>query len=125
MSAAPPITCQSYGLTLVIQLQTDNLRDQNEVLRLRDELLSSAAQSQDVILDFSRVRLVGSVAFLAFLALRRHAGVERVIVCELSEHVLSTFQLCNLLENGSSDEKPFVHARSLRDALVLCNISDL
>ncbi len=62
-------------------------------------------------------RLCRSVAFLAFLAIRRFPTVDKILLCNLRDHVREVFVLCRLLNGTGTERSPFTEAASVADAL--------
>jgi anti-anti-sigma factor len=116
------IASSTQGSTLVVTLLPEQLRDLALVQQLKQEMLQAleAAHVANVILDFSNVRFVGSVAFLAFLGVRRQAGVSRVVLTGLDVNLREVFSLCRLIPTVNSPTAPFEEAASMPEALARC-----
>lgn len=116
------VTWALNGTALVVTVLADQLRDIATVQSFRDGVLSTLEQStiRNVIIDLSRVKHIGSVAFLAFLAVRRQSGVDRIVLCNLSDFVQELFRMCKLIATGNGKAAPFEQASTLEEALLLC-----
>jgi anti-anti-sigma regulatory factor len=73
-----------------------------------------------VVLDFQRVTFVGSIGFLAFLAVRRHLEDSQVIICNLYEPIRQVFEICRLIPKDPAATAPFQVENSLEEALARC-----
>ena len=63
---------------------------------------------------------VGSIGFLAFLALRRHLENGRIVVCNFSDSIRKIFEICRLIPTDPSAAGPFLVEESLEAALARC-----
>lgn len=108
-------------LNLIVTVVEQQMRDLQVVQRVKQEILEAIQLNdiRNVILDLSRVEFVGSVAFLAFLSIRREPGVGRVFVCNLTEPVREVFSLCKLIPGPHNPTAPFEEATSVEGALEL------
>jgi anti-anti-sigma factor len=102
---------------LVIEIAVQQIRDPDTVYALRDEMLSliDSAGTNHLVLDFQRVTFVGSVAFLAFLAVRRRLKDGRIVICNLSDSIRLVFEICRLISKDASSTAAFEVEQS-RDA---------
>lgn len=118
-AALPTLEFQQQGDCLVATILEGQLRDQLVVNRVREEFLNQVASTpaKDIVLDFGNVSFVGSVAFMAFLAMRRAPGVEQVLLCNVDPNVKSVFEVCKLIPTAQRAEAPFKLAGSLSDAM--------
>ena len=109
------------GSTLIATILEKRMRDVGPVQQIKSELLSAieAHSAKFVIVNLQHVEFVGSVAFLAFLAIRRQAGVERVVLCNIDDRVREVFQLCKLIPDDARPTAPFEVANSLAAATAL------
>jgi anti-anti-sigma factor len=125
MSSSPSITSEHLGGTLVIRIQHRKLREVDVAHQLQRAMIAevTAADPQVVILDFTAVETLGSVAFLAFLAVKRQSNVKRVILCSLNPHVRECFEICRLVRSESLPAAPFEQADSVADAIALVESS--
>jgi anti-anti-sigma factor len=112
-----------HGNTLVITILVEEIRDADTSYGLRDEMLSliDPATTSRVVIDFGDVTFVGSVGFLAFLALRRRLKNEQIVICNLADSVRLVFEICRLISNKPSSSSPFEVADSLEAALARCS----
>ncbi len=108
-----------FDSTLVATLHDVRLRDVDTVQRVREAITERLKDGsvQNVVLDLANVEFVGSVAFLAFLGIRRFPTVDRIVLCNLRENVREVFVLCRLLAGASNPSAPFSEAESVADAL--------
>ncbi len=113
--------CSTFDSTLVVKILEVQLRDIAVVQKVRSEIESNLKDGsiQNVVLDLSAVDFVGSVAFLAFLAIRRFPTVDKILLCNLREHVREVFVLCRLLNGAGNERSPFTEVASVADALKL------
>src|SRR5438067_2753853 len=97
------------GNNLVVDVLTDQLREADVAYRLRDEIQALIAQHKptNVVLDLTRVKFIGSVGFLAFLAVRRQLPDGRIVLCNLSEPIRDIFRICNLIPTETKPSAPF------------------
>ena len=112
-----------HGHVLAIDILADQFFDADTAYRLRDAMLSliRSSSARHVVLDFRNVTLFGSVAFLAFLAVRRHVEDGRVVICNLSETNRRVFETCRLISSDPSVMAPFEVADSLGAAIAKCS----
>jgi anti-anti-sigma regulatory factor len=105
----PTLQFQREGDSLIAKILDSQLRDAQVVNRLREEGLAEldAKQAKSVVLDFEQVTFVGSVAFMAFLAIRRAPGVERVRLCNLDPKIKAVFEVCKLIPTPNREDAPF------------------
>lgn len=121
MSSSPSILSEHRGGTLIIRIQYPKLREINVAHQLQRAMVAevTAADPEVVVLDFTAVETLGSVAFLAFLAVKRQGKVKRVILCSLNQHVRECFEICRLVRSESLPSAPFEQADSIADAIAL------
>lgn len=117
------VTCTLDGNVLVVEVLPEQLRDFAVVQSLRDGVISSIEQTQvkNVVIDLSRVKHIGSVAFLAFLAIRRQTGIDRIVLCHLTEFVQELFRMCKLIATGNGKAAPFEQAATRDEAVKMCS----
>ena len=113
------VEISSNGTTMVAKVLSPQMREDSQVRAIKDQLLEGVNQHKPskVVLDLTDVEFIGSIGFLAFLALRRIPKVERIILCGLSDNVRSLFALCRLIPNSHSDSAPFEVAPTVEHAL--------
>jgi anti-anti-sigma factor len=104
---------------LILSIAVDQLRDPDTVYSLRDEIMSQVDTSgtTDLVLDLRHVKSIGSVGFLAFLAVRRHLVDGRIVLCNLSGSVRDVFQISRLISGDASQTAPFITASSVEGAV--------
>jgi anti-anti-sigma factor len=107
---------------LVIEVLVEQIRDPDTSYALRDEMLSliDPEKISHVVLDLQHVTFVGSIGFLAFLAVRRRLENGQIVICNLWEPVRQTFQICRLISNDPAVTAPFRVEDSLEAALARC-----
>lgn len=113
------VDCSVRGSTLVATLRIAELRDNESIQQLKDELLAAVTLSKprNVVLDLGQVKFIGSVGFLVFLRVRREPGVGRVVLCNLGEQVRGAFLICRLLPSDAQRLAPFEEAGTVEEAL--------
>lgn len=108
-----------FESTLVVTLHEPKLRDAATVQLVKDSILAELKDGsiQNVILDLCHVEFVGSVAFLAFLGIRRFPTVDKILLCNLRENVREVFVMCRLLSGANNPSAPFTEVESVAAAL--------
>jgi anti-anti-sigma factor len=116
------VDCSVRGSTLVATILIKELRDNEAIQRLKDELLAAItlAKPRNVVIDLSHVHFVGSVGFLVFLRARREPDIGRIVLCGLIENVRGAFALCRLIPDAAHTLAPFDVAESTNEALFKC-----
>lgn len=119
------ISCSLDGTVLVVEVLPEQLRDFSVVQSLREGVIAAIEETnvKHVIMDLSRVKHLGSVAFLAFLAIRRQSGIDRIVLCGLSEFVQELFRMCKLIASSGGKSAPFEQAATRAEALKLCEVN--
>lgn len=94
---------------VVIQILVERLATPETCYALRDELRTFIAnqEAERVIFDFSKVEFMGSVAFLAFLALRREKLVDQIQMCGVSDSIQGMLRACKLIPGEQGNATPF------------------
>ncbi|MDZ4820071.1 MAG: STAS domain-containing protein [Planctomycetota bacterium] len=112
-------TTRTENDALVVTIVVPELRDQEIVHALRDEVLSEMASSgtHHVIVDLRNVHFMASVGFQAFLSIKRHLHSGSVIICEMSAPIRRTFEICRLIPTEGAATAPFAAAGTLEEAL--------
>lgn len=112
-----------HGSTLVAAIRAEQLRDLSVVQQLKEEIISEIKSSaaRNVVLDCGQLEFIASVAFLAFLGIRRQGGVKRVILCNLDDNIREVFAICKLIPTLNHANTPFEEAESVQQALELCH----
>ncbi len=104
---------------LIATLTLPKLRDLSVSNEIKQALLSAIAQHKptSVVIDLRHVEFIASIGFLAFLAVRRESGVERIALCEFRENVKEVFLLCRLISDTNDPKVPFLSYATLPNAL--------
>ena len=99
----------------VIGINETQMREANKCYQIRDEMLSAleSIDSDHVLIDLSSLEFVGSIAFLAFLGVRRARSEGRIILCGLSPSIHDSFRLCNLVSDDPNSPGTFDVAATL------------
>ncbi len=116
------VSCELEGSVLVVHVLPEQLRDFSVVQALREGVIAAIEQTnvKHVVIDLSRVKHLGSVAFLAFLAIRRQSGIDRIVLCGLSEFVQELFRMCKLIASTGGKSAPFEQAATQAEAIKMC-----
>lgn len=123
MHTSEIVDCSTQDAVLIVKVLSEQLREFETVQGLRDGVLKAIESSKvkNVIIDLENVKQIGSVAFLAFLAMRRQSGIDRIVLTNLSEWVQELFGICKLIASkGSGKSAPFEQAINVEEALKLC-----
>ncbi len=103
---------------LVLKIGVSELRTPEVSYAVRDALTEAARdKASQLVLDLDAVSFVGSVGMLAFLGLRRLSGLDRVVLCNVSDNIRELFLVCKLLSNDPTQVAPFEYAREVDDAV--------
>lgn len=116
------ISHQTFENILVVSILAETMRDQEVVNRIRDSMSAVVGQANcnSLIIDVDRVQFIGSIGFLAFLAMRRIPGVRSIVLCNLQPNVRELFLLCRLIPHSNEASAPFNEATTLPSALDWC-----
>ena len=108
-----------HGDVVVIEILTNELRSAEDCYAIRDEARTCIqnANSKSVLFDFGKVEFMGSVAFLAFLALRREELVNRIVCFNVSDSIQQMLAACKLIPTDDTMESPFEIVESLAQGL--------
>lgn len=100
-------TEEDGAFTLTIQV--DQIRDPMTSTALRNEMINlvDPISPKCVIVNFEKVQFMGSIGFLALMALRRHLTDSRMVLCGLSQSLKDVFELCGLVANDANEEVKF------------------
>lgn len=100
-------TEEDGAFTLTIQV--DQIRDPMTSTALRNEMVNlvDPISPKCVIVNFEKVQFMGSIGFLALMALRRHLADSRMVLCGLSQSLKDVFELCGLVANDANEEVKF------------------
>ncbi len=114
-----------HGVNVVITILEERIRDPEKVTEIKDAMTEVVSNSvcKNLIIDMGRVQFIGSVGFLAFLAMRRIPGVQNVVLCSLNEHVKELFVICRLIPSKNASSAPFHDSASVQSALEWCGAS--
>lgn len=98
------------------------MRDPEKVTEIKDAMTEVVSNSvcKNLIIDMGRVQFIGSIGFLAFLAMRRVPGVQNVVLCSLNENVKELFVICRLIPSDNASSAPFQDSASVQSALEWC-----
>ena len=120
------IRSESRGSCLVVTILEKQMRNFEKVTQIKLDILSAIREflPKTVILDLSHVNFVGSVGFLAFLAIRREPTVENIVLCKLDPNVHSLFTICKLIPEGAESNAPLRVAESVDAAIAMFGSSD-
>jgi len=104
---------------IVVTILVEKIREPETSYALRDEILAlvDGAKVRHLVLDLQHVTFMGSVGFLAFLAVRRRLQLGQIVICNVSPPVLDMFELCHLVSNDPSMMAAFEAEDSLEAAL--------
>ncbi len=105
--------------TLVVTLHESHLRDALIVQQVKESILAQLKDGsvQNVVLNLGNVEFVGSIAFLAFLGIRRYPTVDKILLSNLRANVREVFVMCRLLAGANNPAAPFTEVESVADAL--------
>ena len=108
-----------HGNVLVITILEEKIRSPETSHALRDEILSlvNGCKLDRVVVDLQHVTFMGSVGFLAFLAVRRRLEVGQIVLCNISRPVRDMFELCRLISKDPSTTAAFEAEDTLEAAL--------
>ena len=109
---------------LVVSVLAEQVREATIAYQLRDEISRLIEQSKpaNIALDLAKVRLIGSVGFLAFLGVRRHLGGGRIILYGLSDPIRDMFAVCRLIPTAANATAPFELAASKEESLARLSV---
>jgi anti-anti-sigma factor len=104
---------------LVVTIHEPHLREAATAYRIRDEInaMIDAQKPQNIVLDLTDVKFIGSVGFLAFLGVRRHLGAGRIVLANLSDSTRDIFSICRLIPTTTNQSAPFEVAATVEEAL--------
>jgi anti-anti-sigma factor len=121
MSSLPPSKVKSvhHKSALVFSILESKMRDLATVNQIKEAMVIAVREASPhrVIIDLQHVEFIGSVGFLAFLALRREPGVESIILCGITPNVREVFLLCKLIPDETMHKAPFQVADSVEFAM--------
>lgn len=120
-----PIICAVENGVVVATILVPQIRDPQVVDSLRNIMLAAieASGARSVIISFNGVKFMMSMAFLAFLAVRRQIGGGRVIFCEVAPEILEILSICRLIPAGNATSAPFEVANTMADARERCGLT--
>jgi len=104
---------------IVVSILAESVREATIAYQLRDDIIALIKQSNptNIAIDLAKVKLIGSVGFLAFLGVRRHLGGGRIILYGLSDPIRDMFAACRLIPAGTNATAPFELALSREESL--------
>ncbi|QDV87466.1 STAS domain-containing protein [Planctomycetes bacterium TBK1r] len=114
----PLVQASSNGTTLVLEIQTDQIRDSDTASAISREMIALAKENQAnrLVIDMHSVRFMGSVGFLALMGLRRHLDEPSIILCGLSEHLKDILEACKLISRDPDESAMFTMADTVDEA---------
>ncbi|QDV45880.1 STAS domain protein [Stieleria neptunia] len=114
----PFVQASFDGTSLVLDIQTDQIRDSETASTISREMIALAKENQAkrLVIDMSQVRFMGSVGFLALMGLRRHLDEPVIILCGLSEHLKDILEACKLISRDPKEEAMFTMAETVENA---------
>src|SRR5262245_66683254 len=104
---------------LIATLLVEQLREAKMAYELRDKLISLIQESRpsDVVIDLGKAKFIGSIGFLAFLAVRRELPNGRIVLCNLFQPVRDMFAVSRLIQTAGNQGAPFEVAATKEAAL--------
>jgi anti-anti-sigma regulatory factor len=104
---------------LIIKILESQMRDFARVLQIKEAIITAVREvlPKTVIIDLSQLHFVGSVGFLAFLAIRREPTVQNVVLCNLDANVHKVFSVCKLIPDGVDASAPLLMADTVEAAI--------
>lgn len=104
---------------LIATVLVERIRDAKTAYELRDSLIDliQEAQPGHVVIDLEKAKFIGSVGFLAFLAVRRKLPDARIVLCNLWQPVREMFAVCRLIQTAGNEAAPFEVAETKEAAL--------
>lgn len=119
------VACAIENSVVTVTLLAEKLREPQVVEIVKKEMLAAvnSGNAKSVIIDFRNVAFVGSMAFLAFLAVRRQIGGGRIILCELSPEIKEIFAVCRLVPANGNHDAPFEVASGIAEARQICGLT--
>jgi anti-anti-sigma factor len=112
----------THDSIVVVTVLVDRIRDPEKVNQIK-EAMTDVVKSQvckNLVIDMSRVQFIGSIGFMAFLAMRRVPGIECIVLCNLDPNVRELFLLSRLIPHDSASSAPFHETPSIPSALEWC-----
>lgn len=110
-----------HSSCLIIKVLESQMRDFAKVIQIKEAIITAVREMlpKTVIIDLSRMHFVGSVGFLAFLAIRREPTVENIVLCELDANVHKVFSVCRLIPEGVDASAPLQLADTVEAAIAI------
>lgn len=110
-----------HSSCLVIKILESQMRDFAKVIQIKGAIVTAVREvlPKTVIIDLSRLTFVGSVGFLAFLAIRREPTVENIILCNLDANIYKVFSVCKLIPDGADASAPLQVADTVDAAIAM------
>lgn len=120
-----PVVCAVEDGVVIATILVPQIRDPQVADSLRSSILQAidASDARSVIIDFSNMKLMVSMALLAFLSVRRRIGGGRIVFCELRPELVEILDICRLIPRGNVTTAPFEIAQTLKDARERCGLA--
>src|SRR4051812_24320679 len=123
MMSGQPQQCVSSTVhldVLIVTIAIEQIRDPQTAYALRDEIISllDSSKAKNLVLDTAKLTFIGSIGFLAFLALRRHLPNGRIVFINMSEQIKKMFAVSRLIPVEANASAPFDVEPTLEAALV-------
>ena len=110
-----------HSSCLIVKILESQMRDFARVIQIKETIITAVREvvPKTVIIDLSQMHFVGSVGFLAFLAIRREPTVENVVLCNLDANVYKVFSVCKLIPDGANTSAPLQLADTVDAAIAM------
>jgi anti-sigma B factor antagonist len=117
------VAARTESGVVVLTIKEKQLTGEDLCEAIRQELLSAVGDRAKIIVDFSQVEYVSSVAFRALLSLRRrvHQLEGRLVLCHLSPPVAEVFKATRLLINSRSSPSMFEEQPTIEAGIAALN----
>jgi anti-anti-sigma regulatory factor len=108
-----------HSSCLIIKILESQMRDFAKVIQIKEAVITAVREvlPKTVIIDLSQLHFVGSVGFLAFLAIRREPTVRNVVLCNLDTNVHKVFSVCKLIPDSVDASAPLLIADTVEAAI--------
>lgn len=119
-----PVICAVENGVVIATVLVPQIRDPQVVDTLRSTMLQAidSSNARSVIVSLRDVKFMMSMAFLAFMAVRRRMGEGRVVLCDITPEIAEILSLCRLIPTEKMPSAPFEVASSLSDARERCGL---
>lgn len=110
---------ENHGDVVILQILLDELREMKSCYEVRDQMIQviDPAKTHGVIFDLSKVKFIGSIGLLGFLAVRRKIPESRLFVCGASESLLKMLTVCRLISPKNEGNPPFEWHSNVEECL--------